>query len=86
MACSIEKESKEMVMLFAGLALVKLLKESPDEKVVSNARAVLASSAEHLEARKILATLLTEGQQMKLVFQASVEQWSTSIYTATSTT
>mmetsp|Transcript_30967 Transcript_30967/g.68609 ORF Transcript_30967/g.68609 Transcript_30967/m.68609 type:complete len:382 (+) Transcript_30967:207-1352(+) len=68
MAISIEKESKVLVVVFGGTALIKLLK-SDDPELAANARAVLQSSAEHLDARKLLSTLLPPAEQEKLVYQ-----------------
>eukprot|EP00197_Chlamydomonas_leiostraca_P007726 CAMPEP_0202885606 /NCGR_PEP_ID=MMETSP1391-20130828/41748_1 /ASSEMBLY_ACC=CAM_ASM_000867 /TAXON_ID=1034604 /ORGANISM="Chlamydomonas leiostraca, Strain SAG 11-49" /LENGTH=353 /DNA_ID=CAMNT_0049568857 /DNA_START=134 /DNA_END=1192 /DNA_ORIENTATION=- len=60
MACAVEKESKCDVMREAGARLVALLREGSDPQLVPNARAALAASAEHLEARRALGDLLGE--------------------------
>lgn len=68
MAASIEKESKVLVMSHAGEHLVRLLK-GQDDQLTPNARFALASSCEHLEARRALGLLLDEEEQASLLFQ-----------------
>lgn len=43
--------------------------QGDDEELVSNGRAALVSSCEHLDARRMLAPLLTEQEQRQLLFQ-----------------
>ncbi|KAL6761202.1 radial spike protein 8 [Haematococcus lacustris] len=66
---SVEKESKVPVMLFAGVQLVRLVKDSPDEYLVANARAAVVSASEHLEARSMTQALLSDREQMDLIFK-----------------
>ncbi|KAF5842125.1 hypothetical protein DUNSADRAFT_9084 [Dunaliella salina] len=69
MGCSVEKECKLDIMRYAGFELIQLLRNSSDERVVSNARDTLKSSAEHLEARACMTSMLTERQQVEFVFK-----------------
>jgi hypothetical protein len=44
--------------------LCERLQNSPDEYLVANARAAVVSASEHLEARSITQSLLTEKEQV----------------------
>jgi hypothetical protein len=49
--------------------LFQLCQQGHDAELVSNGRAALVSSCEHLDARRMLAPLLTESEQVQLLFQ-----------------
>lgn len=69
MGISVEKECKVPVVLNAGKQLVKLMQSSHDERLVSNARAVLVSASEHLEARTVVQSLLTEHDMKTMLYR-----------------
>jgi hypothetical protein len=68
MAVSVEEESKLPLMKSGGVRLVALLR-GEDEQLSSNARAALTSSCENLEARKIMALMLSEADQKTILFR-----------------
>ena len=65
MGMTTEIESKLPTMEAAGLRLTQLLKGCPGltTSVAHDCRAVLLNAAEHPEARKVLATLISEGER-----------------------
>lgn len=68
MAVSVEEESKLPLMKSGGVRLVELLR-GEDEQLSSNARATLTSSCENLEARRIMAVMLSDADQKNILFK-----------------
>ena len=68
MALSVEEPSKLPIMKNGGARLISLLK-GEDEQLSGNARAALTSSCENLDARKIMALLLSEEDQKTVLFK-----------------
>mmetsp|Transcript_34988 Transcript_34988/g.62909 ORF Transcript_34988/g.62909 Transcript_34988/m.62909 type:complete len:389 (-) Transcript_34988:967-2133(-) len=74
MGMSIEKESKEPIMLYCGLMLVALLKQKGDSEMVLNARSALQHCCEDLNARKMLDMLpMNPEEKLATLYQAEQE-------------